>query len=59
MGRVELAETREGHGVARLERTLDGVEECVHGRACIALGQAGLAGHCVYELLLRHCHSSC
>src|SRR6478735_10331334 len=51
---VELAEPGEVHRLARLQRLLDGLEECVHCGACVALGEAALSGHCVYELLLRH-----
>ena len=56
--RVELAEPGEGHGVAGLQRILDGAEERLDCLACLALGRAGLLGYCVYELLLGHYHSS-
>jgi hypothetical protein len=55
---MELAETGERYGVARLKRSGDDIEECVHGFSRVALAEAGLAGHGVHELLLGHCVSS-
>src|SRR5512145_530053 len=50
----ELAETREGDGIAALQRGRDRVEHRVDRDARITLGHAGTIGHSVHEILLGH-----
>lgn len=54
LGDEEGAEADEGHTLALLHGALDAVDDGIEGLASLALGESGLAGDAIDEVLLGH-----